>query len=80
MSTGKLDNNFNPIQMYGDNYNISPYRTDDKIIIIRDGIFSDIVDYHSILKCEFDNCITIDKVGNELNVHSRKGYIELKSS
>jgi hypothetical protein len=77
--THMLDEEYNIVREYGENFNIFPYTTNDDVILVRDGRYEEAVDYNDLLKYQVENIKCIDKFGRGLNVNTPNDYWELKN-
>lgn len=75
--TNKLDENFNIVAEYGDNFNIFPYKTEEEVIIIRNSTFKCTVNYNNLTDKDCEGIKCIDKFGNGLDVDLPIDYEEL---
>ena len=74
-----LDYHFSISNPYGMNYNIFPYETTEYVILIRNGIFVDMVHYNDLLDEFVFKVRCFNQFGMELNLKCIKDYADLKT-
>ena len=74
--TRKLNNDFEDIAFYGENYNIFDYNA-DYILIIRYGMFIELKPSFALRYEEVVGYLCIDKYGNELELRTPQDYYDL---
>lgn len=76
----KMGYDFEILDKYGDDYNIFPYKTEDDVILIRDGKYVDCKNYNDLEDKDCEGYICINKTGERLAIDIPIDYIELKKN